>query len=1008
MKKIKIGFIAFFLLAGTAILLSRTDGVQALYADEENVRIEENEISAQAFSRYPAEREFTEIPQGNLPQPDYFDSVMDDRFRTRITRITDKAVYNAYGDTVGYVDYHPVQPYPKNQAWNNDGTYLRIGNTLLNGKTYEIVKDIEGHIFERKWSYTNPNYIYGISRDADNYYFVRQDVRMPEYENVEKLESFSRAVYDEVYMGPWEGNISFDDTLVALSARKNNDLIIILYNIQTDTILKTKTFADIWDRLDWISISPLGNYVLMNWITDTDPPEDDEAYAASIDQYDLDLNFVRRLANQGQHGDMGIDANGNEVYVQFEFWGASGDRRGIWSYRLDDGSEIEILPEKYNGGHVSCRNYERPGWCYLTTAQDGFAEVIAVKLDGSGIVNRFGQTYIAASEGAQGAPNPDGTKVVFKSDWGDENAELDVFIAETNLPAFPGAEGGGASAKGGRGGRVIEVTNLNDSGPGSLRAALEETGSRTVIFKVSGIIDIETPIMVNSYVTVAGQTAPGGGILLRSHSNIPDQQPLLAVWDEHDIIIRYLRFRTGSNVVAGDNIAIEEDGHNIIIDHCSLSWATDENFSVWTEAQPGYNVTISNNIIAEGLAEHSCGAIYGTNTDADNMKNFAIHHNFFAHNNNRNPLVKVASADISNNIIYGWDWWATGLGGGISVDIIGNKYVYQDMGSLHRRDILWKPYYNDPDTGVNGEPSIYFENNLGSRDVPDPNSWENMLEMTDKDHWGWPDDDGSADQTPVPVEYRRYTVHDLEFPITIHNPNDLDTLLLGELGAGASGRLDENGAWHPNRDAVDIRIIDEYFNNTGTIPPSEDDVGGYPLIENGTAYTDSDHDGMPDVWEDTYGLDKNDPADAVLDNDNDGYDNLEEFLNSTPPVCIAPPNDDFSAAIDLNLASTVETNTCGATQENSDPLVSNCGLNAGKATVWYKYTPATDSAISLDTKNTDYDTFIAVWTGSQGNLIPVACNDDVNGTLQSALAFHVLGGTTYYIEIGEWDGPGTK
>jgi len=178
--------------------------------------------------------------------------------------------------------------------------------------------------------------------------------------------------------------------------------------------------------LDWVSISPHGNYVLINW---KDKPNNENTDArSSIYQYDINLNFIRTLADQGQHGDIGVDNNDQEVYVQFEF----GKENGVWSYRLDDANRTRLLPNKYNGGHVSCRNYKRKGWCYLSTIAKGYREVFALKLDGSGTVNRFAQTHTIGLTSSQGGVNPDGTKVLFFTNWGVDGDIFDTYQAQYN------------------------------------------------------------------------------------------------------------------------------------------------------------------------------------------------------------------------------------------------------------------------------------------------------------------------------------------------------------------------------------------------------------------------------------------------------------------------------------------------------------------------------------------------------------------------------------------------
>ncbi|HEY7865772.1 MAG TPA: hypothetical protein VIC51_07185, partial [Psychromonas sp.] len=243
------------------------------------------------------------------------------------------------------------------------------------------------------------------------------------------------------------------------------------------------------------------------------------------------------------------------------------------------------------------------------------------------------------------------------------------------LPAFPGAEGSAAETVGGRGGRVIEVTNLNGSGPGSLREAAEASGPRTVVFKVSGVIDLEgeTISITNPYITIAGQTAPEGGITLKGHE--------LGI-RTHDVVVRFLKIRTGTEYPLADQVgdAIgmigKGDLYNNIIDHVSMSWAHDENAQVWSWSKDTapHNITYSWNIISEGLDGHSTGFIAGSNDNTKDFKDVTLHNNLFANTSHRLPLLRIASAKVVNNLIYNWHWFATGVNGGAHVDIIGNKY----------------------------------------------------------------------------------------------------------------------------------------------------------------------------------------------------------------------------------------------------------------------------------------------------------------------------------------------
>ena len=197
------------------------------------------------------------------------------------------------------------------------------------------------------------------------------------------------------------------------------------------------------------------------------------------------------------------------------------------------------------------------------------------------------------------------------------------------LPAFPGAEGFGAMASGGRGGVVLQVTNLNDSGPGSLRAAILASGPRIVVFRVGGTIELLTRIDIsNPDITIAGQTAPGGGITLKNHPS-NTRSPLKVETD--NVILRYIRSRPGpSDLPSATLDALTIEGHRVIIDHCSLSWATDEVLNTWLDSS---EITIQWTIIAEGLEDsnhpdgpHSRGALLG-----DHSTRVSVHHCLFAH-----------------------------------------------------------------------------------------------------------------------------------------------------------------------------------------------------------------------------------------------------------------------------------------------------------------------------------------------------------------------------------------
>jgi pectate lyase len=244
--------------------------------------------------------------------------------------------------------------------------------------------------------------------------------------------------------------------------------------------------------------------------------------------------------------------------------------------------------------------------------------------------------------------------------------------------AFPGAVGFGAITSGGRGGRVIEVTNLNDSGTGSFRAACEASGARIVVFRTGGTIHVTKNIRIpNPYITIAGQTAPGDGILIRGAG---------LVIQNHDVIVRGLRIRAGDDPdgPSPDNrdslILDNKQGHvyNVVVDHCSVSWAIDENISIWW---PGaHDITISNCIISEGLNDslnpdgnHSKGLIAGPG-----ISNLTIVGNLMAHNDERNPRLASTNVEVINNLVYDRGLRDVDIGSGSvaqNVSVIGNHFL---------------------------------------------------------------------------------------------------------------------------------------------------------------------------------------------------------------------------------------------------------------------------------------------------------------------------------------------
>lgn len=418
----------------------------------------------------------------------------------------------------------------------------------------------------------------------------------------------------------------------------------------------------------------------------------------------------------------------------------------------------------------------------------------------------------------------------------------------TRRRAFPGAQGYGTRTPGGRGGRVIEVTNLRDAGPGSFRAAATAKGRRIIVFRVSGTITLQREVdLLNPYVTIAGQTAPGGGITLRAD---PCNDGGVLGVHTHDVVIRYVRLRPGPHPCAGpgessDGIVIyKENAHHIVVDHSSISWAVDENVSLYDFA---HHVTLSWNIISEGLAnstheegEHSKGA----HLSGDKTYAISFHHNLLAHNNDRNPQpTNPGRADIRNNVVYNYGENAaltSNSHGRPEFNFIGNRYLPgpDTDRSEHELDV-----YGSTDLGW----AFYVRGNLGphrtSNDLPQARTVS-------------PEGRSSMVSRPFATA-----------PVTTTGAVKATRQVLARAGATV-----------PHRDAVDRRVVRDVRDRSGRIIDSPAQVGGWPSLPAGTAPRDSDHDGMPDSWEKDRGLRPN-RDDSSGDQDGDGWTNVEEYLN---------------------------------------------------------------------------------------------------------------------------------
>lgn len=438
------------------------------------------------------------------------------------------------------------------------------------------------------------------------------------------------------------------------------------------------------------------------------------------------------------------------------------------------------------------------------------------------------------------------------------------------VAAFPGAEGMGAQTEGGRGGQVIEVTNLNDAGPGSLRAAIETSGPRMVVFRLAGTIQLKSSLTINNpYITIAGQTAPGEGITLRDISAAVDA---LIQIETHDVVVRYLTLRAGPPS-AGDGMMIlsssSHDTYNVVIDHNSISWAVDRDLATWYDV---HDITIQWNIFSEGLncsinskGCHSKGVLLGgyasdENKDKPGAYNLSFHHNLMAHDGERNPYIKVSGVvDVVNNVAY------NPFGTFSHIDMIYQlapdqvNYVGNYYKPGPNTEVKYGIRAINPGAAGAG---IFVSGNIG------PQRENNSL----------------PDINIVNPDSRQYVVSTPFSAGSITTTSALEAYEQVLADAGANKGLDCDGTVVTRRDAIDMRIVNDVQNGTGKIIDDPAQVGGWLTIGPATPCADSDHDGMPDAWEQKYRLNPNDPSDASKDANEDGYTNIEEFLNGTRPT----------------------------------------------------------------------------------------------------------------------------
>ena len=462
-------------------------------------------------------------------------------------------------------------------------------------------------------------------------------------------------------------------------------------------------------------------------------------------------------------------------------------------------------------------------------------------------------------------------------------------LAQEKLPAFPGAEGFGRYVTGGRGGKILHVKNLKDSGYQSLRWCLQQSGAKIIVFDVSGTIHLESALGIPSNTTIAGQTAPGDGICVADYP---------CSIQGNNVIVRYMRFRLGNKNVKKDGADGWDgfggfDHQDLIIDHCSVSWSIDECLSVLGNK----NTTVQWCIAAQSLVNsgHSKGSHgYGGNWGGSGA---SFHHNLIIHHASRTPRLGPRPTtqldermDMRNNVIYNFGGNGCYGGEGMKVNIVNNYYKpgpgsptgtkgmrIAGIGVRTNSYITDNPAYTD---ALHLWGKYYVTGNVNSK-YPEVNS----------DNWG----KGMYNQIDASGNDGTYTQATKD-SIKINEPIDFIATTTHSAQKAYEKVLNYVGA-SKSRDSFDALMVSDARNNVATYTGSglskgfinsQDDnkpVGAasdwsaWPTLNSTDAPVDTDNDGMPDEWETAHGLNPNSAKDAVL-YDESGYTNIELYINS--------------------------------------------------------------------------------------------------------------------------------
>ncbi len=398
----------------------------------------------------------------NISKPKYKKSINEiGKFDTKIIRVTDNSEKKLL-----------IHHYSKDAVWNCNSKYMILGKTLLDATTFNIIKKLSS---KKRWSNIYPNIRYGIKKISKyNFSIVKEYIPSGDTETLYKLKD----KYVRLTIGEYEGNIDYNDNYIVLTGLKKENIkskiaTIILYNLKTKKVVikdfngrnrTKKLFIDKKkreNRLNWATISPLGKYIVIHRYDNIKKSKEKTnqnihiGWNKRVEKYSLNLEYIDTISYKGGHGDLCVSENGLKEYlVQFETKGNgtenkyinNGDR-GIWEYDLESGKR-DIIVKNHGGGHVSCRNHKRKGWAYISykTLNPKYRDIFAIKLGDKGlnqrgerVINRFAKArymkkrsigYKYYDQSPHACPNPNGSKVIFKSNWNIGNNILDDFIVE--------------------------------------------------------------------------------------------------------------------------------------------------------------------------------------------------------------------------------------------------------------------------------------------------------------------------------------------------------------------------------------------------------------------------------------------------------------------------------------------------------------------------------------------------------------------------------------------------